>query len=1038
MAYTSYAGSLRAESSLDTIQEGNSFLDDNSSDDVYPPRIQPEPASSISIHSPKSRNLLPPGHQSPTTRIPSGSVVLDNITNSGNPSRSRHGTADSAGSGNTTASVISLNESELFRGAQYALAHLEYAVPQHHEDTATSVALSQHYRYDNLDRTERIEDANLTGISQMPKTPGNTTRRAIGNNMPESPSLPSSLRQAHAMATPRSKSVTFAPPPSSSQTQQHERETSSGSDPEVDGLGSPEHDTSSGWARPPPSESSPPSRSLVRSPPRRSPSPLETPRELEPVSELALESLPSPSPADSPSPSARSSALLRSNRRSVSPNRHTSVANTPSRLRNVVIVTDTESSVDSHHGPDDSAERSPPPSRPSSRQGHSSPLRLSRTPVPQQPPLLGPASSSSPAPFLSLPLQSPAVQSLARAKSPAGSSSPSTVVTNGTGTFATAESFQTTPSHTTRTSNLSGTGFVRESSTRPQFPSLFSGDMSFSVDRDEEPADLREGDAEVEVEDEDNEDKLPSSIENSLSRLTRAAQRNRTAAASAFAHLGTHDDFELQENELEEDEEEDGAGRTVEKLEHGAELVQEMHELHAALQANLLRRLQAAERAQVKEREERVGLEDNVKRLVVGLMTNQAVGDDVGKEEVGEGEGEKEGMESLFGKFRAWAFQVSSMQDRCEHQPTTSASDGADRLLALQSELDILTSELERLEQAHTTVQTRVAELESERDELNDEQGVFEHELTNARQEREDFRVERDELAETLSLAQRRVSVLEVQVAEESAARKEARLAAKLHETEVKVGLQASRIKELEKESANTDLEIAKLLKVRDRMEQENANYAMALAAKQQELSLLKRNSGRTSTANMTTVAMPLGMKTPRASDRHRDEQVDPPVTVRRRPPTAVLQSMILNTETPLPSSRIASRYKNGALHPESSGKESATEMGMETEEEESEVGDEVSALRVKDGQSSRRALGDRGVSANQSAALKPRLSSRASLGSVAGRASRVAVNDENVPPVSRASSSASIATGSSQINGIKRARSSLGAAALSSATAAT
>ncbi|KAE8183957.1 hypothetical protein CF336_g7979 [Tilletia laevis] len=774
MAYTSYAGSLRAESSLDTIQEGNSFLDDNSSDDVYPPRIQPEPASSISIHSPKSRNLLPPGHQSPTTRIPSGSVVLDNITNSGNPSRSRHGTADSAGSGNTTASVISLNESELFRGAQYALAHLEYAVPQHHEDTATSVALSQHYRYDNLDRTERIEDVNLTGISQMPKTPGNTTRRAIGNNMPESPSLPSSLRQAHAMATPRSKSVTFAPPPSSSQTQQHERETSAGSDPEIDGLGSPEHDTSSEWARPPPSESSPPSRSLVRSPPRRSPSPLETPRELEPVSELALESLPSPSPADSPSPSARSSALLRSNRRSVSPSRHTSVANTPSRLRNVVIVTDTESSVDSHHGPDDSAERSPPPSRPSSRQGHSSPLRLSRTPVPQQPPLLGPASSSSPAPFLSLPLQSPAVQSLARAKSPAGSSSPSTVVTNGTGTFATAESFQTTPSHTTRTSNLSGTGFVRESSTRPQFPSLFSGDMSFSVDRDEEPADLREGDAEVEVEDEDNEDKLPSSIENSLSRLTRAAQRNRTAAASAFAHLGTHDDFELQENELEEDEEEDGAGRTVEKLEHGAELVQEMHELHAALQANLLRRLQAAERAQVKEREERVGLEDNVKRLVVGLMTNQAVGDDVGKEEVGEGEGEKEGMESLFGKFRAWAFQVSSMQDRCEHQPTTSASDGADRLLALQSELDILTSELERLEQAHTTVQTRVAELESERDELNDEQGVFEHELTNARQEREDFRVERDELAETLSLAQRRVSVLEVQVAEESAGRSQA------------------------------------------------------------------------------------------------------------------------------------------------------------------------------------------------------------------------------------------------------------------------
>ncbi|CAD6948025.1 unnamed protein product, partial [Tilletia caries] len=245
--------------------------------------------------------------------------------------------------------------------------------------------------------------------------------------------------------------------------------------------------------------------------------------------------------------------------------------------------------------------------------------------------------------------------------------------------------------------------------------------------------------------------------------------------------------------------------------------------------------------------------------------------------------------------------------------------------------------------------------------------GVFEH---------EDFRVERDELAETLSLPQRRVSVLEVQVAEESAGRSqadayrrrleegfEAQLAGlrkELEETQrenVRLDEERREVEERGREEVHgfavrlreREAEIERLVfnleterkAVADLEEERNQLIAAipvpddkrrhdlppnstrrrSKAAKQQELSLLKRNSGRTSTANMTTAAMPLGMKTPRASDRHRDEQVDPPLTVRRRPPTAVLQSMILNTETPLPSSRIASRYKNGALHPESSGK---------------------------------------------------------------------------------------------------------------------
>ncbi|KAE8232291.1 hypothetical protein CF326_g2681 [Tilletia indica] len=1167
MAYTysSYAGSLRPESSLPTIEEGLSHLQDssNSEDAIHQLRNQQH-----IIHSPKNSNFLPPGHQSPTTRIVSGGssssgTAVDRISADGKPPRSRHGTADSLIS---NGSNISLNESELFRGAQYALAHLQESIhSQEQEITATSVALSQHYRHAHLDRTERIEDANLTGISQVPKTPGSTTRRTYGNDMVESPSLPSSLR--NALATPRSKSVTFAPSPpgspSPAQQQDAASELSAGSEPEIDGLSTSEQAMLSEWTRIPPSESSPPSsRSIARNSPRRSPSPLDAPiqqrtePELEPEAEVesqfAVESSPSPSPRSS-------SALLRTNRRSISPSLHTSVAHTPSRLRNVVTLTDTESSVDSNHAPEEededlSHERTPPPSRPSSRQAHSSPHRLSRTPVQSLP--------QPSAAFLPIPFSSPLAQSLTQAKSPATLTgiSTGTAVTAGTGTFATAESFQTTPSSTgTRTSTLSGTKEAGDSHELlqglppPRFPSLFGADTSFSVERDEEPV-IEEEEQKEELKEEEEEDEMVRSIEDSLSRLTRAAQLISSATASAFAQIGGRRaaDTEIQDK-LEEEEEAAGeTSQTIEELAHGANLVQEMHELHAALQANLLRRLQAAERGQVREREERVQLEGNVKRLVVGLMK----GDSVSGEEDGAVAEEGEEMEMLFGKFRAWALHMGSMKDRLENsssvgpEASTSRSSNSktgtetDRLLTLQSELDRLTAELEIAEQAHLTIQARVAEVESERDELKDEQGVFELELSNARRERDQLRSEAEDVAEELSLAQRRISVLEVQVAEESAGRsqadayrrrleegfeaqladlrreledlrrenvkleegrrqveergreevggavralrererevekllsdleterqirarlerereeliaaipipdekddedQEALLASKLEEAEGKVGLQASRIKELEKESANADLEIAKLLKVRDRMEQENANYAMALAAKQQELSLLKRNTGRTSAANMTTAAAaatPLGLKTPRANDKHRKDQADPLSTVRRRPPTAVLQSLILNTETPLPSSRIAHRSRMSGLHQASSGKEDAYTTTTEEEEERSEVGDEVTPLRAGQGLTKgSRVLGERGVPASSSngAGSKPRLSSRASLGS-AVRASRVGVNDENAPlppPLPSRGSSATSSTGTSLNGGggARRARSSLGAGALS------
>ncbi|KAE8216013.1 hypothetical protein CF327_g762 [Tilletia walkeri] len=1165
MAYTysSYAGSLRPESSLPTIEEGLSHLQDssNSEDAIHQLRNQQH-----IIHSPKNSNFLPPGHQSPTTRIVSGGssssgTAVDRISTDGKPPRSRHGTADSIIS---NGSNISLNESELFRGAQYALAHLQESIhSQEQEITATSVALSQHYRHAHLDRTERIEDANLTGISQVPKTPGSTTRRTYGNDMVESPSLPSSLR--NALATPRSKSVTFAPSPpgspSPAQQQDAASELSAGSEPEIDGLSTSEQAMLSEWTRIPPSESSPPSsRSIARNSPRRSPSPLDAPLqqqqseveiqpEAEVESQFAVESSPSPSPRSS-------SALLRTNRRSISPSLHTSVAHTPSRLRNVVTLTDTESSVDSNHAPEEedededlSHERSPPPSRPSSRQAHSSPHRLSRTPVQSLP--------QPPTAFLPIPFSSPLAQSLTQAKSPATltGTSTGTAVTAGTGTFATAESFQTAPSSTgTRTSTLSGTKEAGDSHELhqglppPRFPSLFGADTSFSVERDEEPV--------VEEEEEkEEEDEMVRSIEDSLSRLTRAAQLISSATASAFAQIGGRQaaDTEMQDK-LEEDEEAAGeTSQTIEELAHGANLVQEMHELHAALQANLLRRLQAAERGQVREREERVQLEGNVKRLVVGLMK----GDSVSGEEDGALAEEGEEMEMLFGKFRAWALHMGSMKDRLENSSSvgpepagTSRSSNSktetDRLLSLQSELDRLTAELEIAEQAHLTIQARVAEVESERDELKDEQGVFELELSNVRRERDQLRSEAEDVAEELSLAERRISVLEVQVAEESAGRsqadayrrrleegfeaqladlrreledlrrenvkleegrrqveergreevggavralrererevekllsdlgterqmrarlerereeliaaipipdekddedqEEALLASKLEEAEGKVGLQASRIKELEKESANADLEIAKLLKVRDRMEQENANYAMALAAKQQELSLLKRNTGRTSAANMTTAAAatPLGLlKTPRANDKHRQDQADPLSTVRRRPPTAVLQSLILNTEKPLPSSRIAHRSRMSGLHQASSGKEDAYTTTTEEEEERSEIGDEVTPLRAGQGLTKgSRVLGERGgvpASSSNGAGSKPRLSSRASLGS-AVRASRVAVNDENAPPPppplpSRGSSATSSTGTSLNGGGARRARSSLGAGALS------
>ncbi|KAL9931646.1 hypothetical protein V8E36_009432 [Tilletia maclaganii] len=1242
-AYSSYAGSMRPESSLATIDEGISHSISNSNnsivdnDDPDTSRIPSRAAYS----SPKttSLNLLPPGHQSPSTRIPStasstGAAAGSRIPSAGSfnqssnsvasdPARARNGTGASTSS---TISSLSLNDSELFRGAQNALAHLHLGQDSQHpstarthdgqdEPTATSIALSQHYRH-APERGERIiEEENLTGISAFAKTPMPPSRQQRVM-IPASPSLPSSLRNAmqtpetaqapitNTTMIPRSKSVTFSDPdllepshePASESQLPSPTEEVSQSEAGQESLNSTEQAMLTEWTRVPPSESSPPSRSMARSSPRRSPSPLDAPSSPSPppVLHSPTDSSPlsSPSPAPRITPARESSTTDASTSRSLrgpslSPSAHTSVAHTPSRLRNVVTLTETESSIDTsiHHSERSLGEGDmPESSQPVLHQSHSSPSRkVARTP-------------SHPPPSAALSLETPALSKngppgLLTTDISATKSSPTAVLISGSSatpsgaggsTFATAESYTTTPSSlassartpasTSATSSQdSDTKKSKLTPSKPRYPSLFG----------EGPADSLTED----VTEKEAKDDVAPGADDSLSQLTRATHAIGSATAMAFAQLGgaagsDRDSDATQGKKEAVQAAPDSADTSVDEggqyrqLSHGADLVKEMHDLHAALRANLMRRLQAAERERGQEREDRLTLERNVKRLIVGLM-----GDSLRPSEDAEQEGE-EGeahlLKTLFAQFRLWALDVSAMQKRREllvdaaSSPNASRTSGnqsamvqtsmatadSTRVLHLQSEVERLEEELEMAEREHHVAALRVEELEAEREELRDEQGVFELELAAARRERdealahaahaEEAEEEQDEDGGPLAEARRRIAALEIQVAAESSARSQAdayrrrleegfevreaelreaaelaqrecerlgverasteegerevlfkletevrereveladmveqydaerrmrlqlqaendRLVAaaadaaaaradqeeasnKLRMAEQRVDEQSARIKELEKESANTALEVAKLLKARDRMEQDNANLAMGLAAKQQELSLLKRNGlrnpGDATSMTMGGGATPLGLKTPRASEHRRkhvpqgsedEKENDPQSTVRRRPPTAVLQSLILNMETPLPSSRIANRdspsKRNRARPGVGDGSESdralggraggGTKLGYAMSEEEEELGDEVTPLR------------DEAVAAARRRVAARPLGSRTSLGSTGvsaaptggrmGLVSRTtaARNDENAAPSTatrsgRVSNSAVVGTKSS------------------------
>ncbi|KAK0569251.1 hypothetical protein OC861_001177 [Tilletia horrida] len=1099
-AYSSVLGAHLPESSLATIDEGDSHkLRDESASKRLP--LSPIPTN----------NLLPPGHQSPTTTLHKPNR-LSSASFQGVPARQRNNTGSSSNSsvlnaGGNTTSTISLNDSELFRGAQDALQHLERDVqpPKARGDisSATSVALSQHWRQtaagaaplgNTSTRTERIEDANLTGISQLTKTPMPSSRYRPFQQQPKtiaaSPSLPDSLSNAlFPLGTPRSKSVSFAgliKSPSREMEQENiqahvvnQEQSLSTSDPEDDaGLSATAQAQLSEWTRVPPSESSPPSaRSLTRNTPQRSFSPIPEPLPI-PVEEPRR---------ISPSP----------------PTFHTNAVRTPSRLRNEIAMTDTESSRDSIPAlsPSKPPRQEPKwqsPARSPSRHDMSSPDHV---PVP-------PASGSKAL------LQ---VQDAELART----SSPATVATSaGAATFATAETFQNTP-----TSLVNGSRSVP----RQPYPSLFGGEFSPTTTEEagapEEP-EQREAANESVV----SQDQIqPASGERSLLRLHRAAEEIDSAANSAFQQLaqGSMDKSHASLADA-------GEPPQSQQLAYGAHLVQEMQDLHNALQANLTRRLKEAERRRKQEEKSKIQLQSDVRKLLTGLVGDYADDGDV----------ESHSIPVLLAKFRSWAAQMNATRAEADASKRSATPEKVTELAngqvqALQAEILQLQSDLDVVIEAVEAADAQVLELAAERDELRDEQAVFEVELANARRDR-------DFIAEEVEELQTKVTQLETQVAEETAARGQAdayrrrleaefegreklmeeqallmqqeleqlqdtnaamqeqetrrleaefeerekrmekqaqamqqelerlqganaalqeqeklrrerleqvvtereaevdkllaelaterkkssdlleestrqsicsrdtaeeadRLGRQVETAEAKVLAQAARIRELEMQSANADLEIAKLLKVRDRMEQENDHYAMALRAKQQELSLLKRNgprpSGHTTFANGASTQ--LEAKTPKASDRHRqaasDAEVGPLSTVRKRPPTAVLESLILNTETPLPSSRIANRM-------------TATSKNLhKLTSDEDETGDEVTPLRKDPRLEMRGVLGER-----------KQLGARVGTQPSTTRPAR-ATNNENEPPssaVRRTTATMASRTGSTQ-----RPRASTGSA---------
>ncbi|UZJ54216.1 hypothetical protein CBS101457_003536 [Exobasidium rhododendri] len=138
-------------------------------------------------------------------------------------------------------------------------------------------------------------------------------------------------------------------------------------------------------------------------------------------------------------------------------------------------------------------------------------------------------------------------------------------------------------------------------------------------------------------------------------------------------------------------------------------------------------------------------------------------------------------------------------------------------------------SKKERIEE-RMMLQKKNEQLEEENDNL----------LQNLAEAEEHRRAMEEEL-----ISKKEVAVGQSRVREERASLVAEEMQIQLKEAQGKVEKMTARVTVLEREVGDRGLQIAKLEKAKDRLEEDNMNYSIALSSKQQELSLLKRTNLR-------------------------------------------------------------------------------------------------------------------------------------------------------------------------------------------------
>lgn len=112
-------------------------------------------------------------------------------------------------------------------------------------------------------------------------------------------------------------------------------------------------------------------------------------------------------------------------------------------------------------------------------------------------------------------------------------------------------------------------------------------------------------------------------------------------------------------------------------------------------------------------------------------------------------------------------------------------------------------------------------------------------------------------------LRKRDVALEESKAREEQAFSLAEEMQGRLEKVEAKLQAMTTRTTMLEHEVGDRGLQIVKLEKAKDRLEEDNLNYSIALSSKQQELSLLKRNTNR---SQRNTPASAVSAAAPRLS----------------------------------------------------------------------------------------------------------------------------------------------------------------------------